>query len=164
MPNYAVLYAPTLNQVAPPNTQNTGSWYIGNQTTGGPFNQQILIQNAPTTSSYFVGSPVSGSAYIIALPASMSAALRPAGQSALTWPDDMPCPQFFYSLVAGSPTLNDAAFINTTDYLLKNYSTDGFPVDPGTHEPADPTGCNSVGTCTSKIGIAGWFHNYTLAI
>lgn len=160
MPNYAVAYAPGLNIPQPDNTQQTGSFYIGNQ-SGGPWNQ-VLPQTGQTTSeTYFISSPTSGSAYIMAIPGTMSAALRPAGQSDVTWPNGMTSPQFFYSLApGGTPQVSDAAFISTCSYILKNYDISGVP--GGT--PADPTGCASVGDCTAKFAAAQWFHNYGLAI
>jgi hypothetical protein len=114
-----------------------------------------------TTSSYFIASPLSGAAYIMAIPATMSAALRPAGQPDTTWPNSMTCPQFFYSLgPGGTPQVSDGAFIETCSYILKNYDVNGVP--GGT--PADPTGCASVADCTAKFATAQWFHNYLLAI
>lgn len=161
MPNYAVAYAPGLSIPAPVGTQQTGSFYIGTM-AGGPWNQELPQTGQIQTSSYFIGSPISGAAYIMAIPASMNPALRPIGQPDTIWPDGMTCPQFFYSLnpLNGAPLLNDAAFISTCDYMLKNYSISGVP--GGT--PADVTGCATVGDCTTKFAAAQWFHNYTLVI
>jgi hypothetical protein len=160
MPNYAVAYVPGLSIPAPPSTQTTGSFVIGSM-VGGPWNQELPQTGQATTSSYFIASPPSGSAYIMALPASMNAGLRPVGQPDTQWPNGMTCPQFFYSLgPGGSFNLSDGAFINTCDYMLKNYSIAGVP--GGT--PADPTGCSSVGDCTNKFAIAQWFHNYGLVL
>jgi hypothetical protein len=160
MPNYAVAYVPGLSISAPPSTQTTGSFIIGSM-AGGPWNQELPQTGQATTSSYFIASPISGAAYIMAIPATMSAALRPAGQPDTTWPNSMTCPQFFYSLgPGGTPQVSDGAFIETCSYILKNYDVNGVP--GGT--PANPTGCASVADCTAKFATAQWFHNYFLAI
>jgi hypothetical protein len=160
MPNYAVAYVPGLSISAPPSTQTTGSFIIGSM-AGGPWNQQLPQTGQTTTSSYFIASPLSGAAYIMAIPATMSAALRPAGQPDTTWPNGMTSPQFFYSLgPGGTAQVSDGAFIETCSYILKNYDVNGVP--GGT--PANPTGCASVADCTAKFATAQWFHNYGLAI
>lgn len=160
MPNYAIAFVPGLSISAPASTQTTGSFIIGSM-AGGPWNQQLPQNGQATTSSYFIASPPSGSAYIMAIPATMSSALRPSGQSDTEFPDGMTCPQFFYSLGPGGiAEIGDGAFIDTCSYILKNYSIAGVP--GGT--PADPTGCVSVGDCTAKFSTAQWFHNYDLVI
>jgi hypothetical protein len=152
MAQYAITYAPNYNGgAAPTSTSQTGSFYIGNLSGSRAWND-VVPQT--TTNTYFYGSPaaVNVSAYIFALPNAKDA--HGAGNP----PVDQP--QFYYSLnpANGVPALNDASFIGTADFLLRNYAVDGT-VNPGS--PANPVGCNSVSDCKLKLSQAGWFTSYS---
>ena len=151
MAQYAITYAPNYNGgSAPTSTSNTGSFYIGNLSGSRAWND-VVPQS--TTNTFFYGSPaaVNVTAYIFALPNAKDA--KGAGNP----PVDQP--HFFYSMDAtGTPQLNDATYISTADFLLKNYAVDG-QFNPGS--PANPAGCNSVSSCKTQITNAGWFNSYS---
>jgi len=151
MPNtYAIAYAPNLSGGAPANTTNTGSFYIGNMNT------RVWNQVVPqtTTNTLYFSSPLTSSAYIMAIPNPKDA--RSSGIP----PNDQP--QFYNSMINGTPTLSDAAFIFTCDYILKNYDTTGRQIQysGSSGVPASATGCNTVVDCQNKFTVAGWFQNY----
>lgn len=139
MPQYAIAYAPNLSGGAPADTTQTGSFYIGRM--GNRSWNQVVPQT--TVNTLFYASPLTGSAgYVMAIPK--------AGAS----PSQ---PQFFHSMVNGTPVQSDAGFISVCNYMLKTYATDGS-VNPGS--PANPAGCASVGTCQAAFTSAGWFQDY----
>jgi len=143
MAQFAVLYAPSITGGSTSNTTQTGSFYIGRLIQGRVWNQTITTSAGD---AYFWASPDDASAYIIALP--FNTGVSPAGF-------EIP-PQFFYSLAAnGSPSKTDAAFVNTCDYILKNYSNDG-QVAGGLNLPINSLGCSSVGNCQTQINTVGW--------
>ena len=140
MAQFAVAYAPNLSGGQPANTSKTGSFYVGAMTAGrGPWNQTVT---QTTTNTLFCASPLDNSAYIIALK-------NPNPSAPFTGLD---APQFFHSLLNGSPSKTDGAFIATCDYILKNYQTNGTPGAP----PINPIGCSSVSDCKTKIDTVGW--------
>ena len=143
MAQYAITYAPNPNFATLSNTTQTGSFYIGNLVQGRIWNQEVL---QTTTNTLFFASPNDDDGYLMALPNP----LKPAPFNGLDQP------QFFKSLVNGTPTKNDAAFIATCDYILKTYQTDGTVGQP----PASPGGCNSVASCKSSFTSFGWFQSY----
>ena len=146
MPNQlAIAYAPNLSGGQPANTSATGSFLIGNMNTRA-WNMPVT---QTTTNTQYFASPITSSAYVMAIPnLSASVTLGP-----FTGLDQ---PQFYYSLLNGSPSLADGAFISTCSYILKTYKTDGSVGSP----PADEFGCFSVGDCQTKFTAAGWFQSY----
>ena len=147
MAQYAITYAPNYNGGSEPvNTSRTGSFRIG-AFASGPWNQTVPQS---TTNTLFCASPNDTSAYIIALP-------NPSPSPSSPW-SGLDAPQFWQSVnpITGAPQKNDAAFINICDYILKNYSTSGNPVDPGTYEAINPAGCTTVSECQTRIDTAGW--------
>jgi len=148
MAQYAITYAPNYNGGSePPSTAKTGSFRIGNLSGSRAWND-VVPQS--TTNTLFYGSPpaVNVTAYIFALPNEKDS--RGAGNP----PVDQP--QFFYSMLGGSFSLSDGAFIATADLLLKSYAVDGT-VNPGS--PANPAGCSTVGDCKTQLTAAGWFNS-----
>ena len=155
MAQYAIAYAPNLTGGTPASTTQTGSFYIGNLTQGKVWNQ-VVPQS--TSNTLFFSSPLANinnaAPYIIAIP-------NPTQPPPFAGLDQS---QFFYSATLGNYLYNDTAFIETCDYILKNYQTSGAPAtNPG--NAADPTGCNSITPgdpqqCQVKINTAGWFQSY----
>jgi len=141
MAQYAVVYAPNLSGGAPANTTQTGSFYIGNMINGRTWNQTVT---QTTTNTFFCASPDDTNGYLIALP-------NPSPSAPF---DGRTAPQFFKSLnpATGAPIKNDAAFINTCDYILKNYQANGTVGQP----PINPVGCSSVADCRTQINTVGW--------
>ena len=139
MAQFAVAYAPNLSGGQPANTSKTGSFYVGAMINGRTWNQTVT---QTTTNTFFCASPLDSSAYIIALK-------NPNPSSPFNGLD---APQFFHSLLNGSPSKTDGAFITTCDYILKNYQADGTP--GGT--PINPAGCSSVADCKTQINTVGW--------
>jgi hypothetical protein len=144
MAQYAITYAPNLSGGEPTNTTKTGSFRIGNLAGGVRAWNNVVPQT--TTGTWFYASPLANinnaAPYVMAIP-------KPGAV-----PDQ---PQFFWSLVNGAPTLSDAAFVATCNFILRNYTTAGA-VNPGS--PADPTGCVAVVDCQTKFTTAGWFQSY----
>ena len=148
MPNQlAIAYAPNLSGGQPANTQQTGSFLIGNMNTRA----WSMGVTQTTTNTFYFASPITSSAYVMAIPKiSASVTLGP-----FTGLDQ---PQFYYSQLAnGSYSLTDAAFILTCDWLLKHYTANGT-VDSAF--PVNPAGCAAVATCQSAFTSAGWFQSY----
>jgi hypothetical protein len=157
MPQYAIAYAPNLSGPQPSDTSKTGSFYIGGMISGRVWNQ-VVPQT--TTNTAFFASPIANvnntSPYIIAIPAN-------GGSIDPRFPPITDMPSFFYSRTGGITVLSDPAFIETCDYLLKNYMVDGAPATtPGTG--ANPVGCLSVGDCQTKVDAVGWFQSYGFVI
>ena len=147
MPNQlAIAYAPNLSGSQPANTVQTGSFIIGNMNTRA---WDMAIPQTTTNTQYFA-SPVTSSAYVMAIP-KISASVTTGPFTGLDQP------QFFYSMVDGAATLNDAAFITTCDWLLKHYTANGT-VDSA--NPYNPVGCVAVGACQVAFTAAGWFTSY----
>jgi len=154
---YAIAYAPALTGGTPSNTQQTGSFYIGNLTSGVRAWNDSLPQTGRTATQFFA-SPLANindaSPYVMAIPS-----LSGSGPAPFTGVDK---PQFFYSQLPSNGTgavtgsLTDAAFIATCDYMLKTYQADGTVGQPS----VDPVGCSSVGNCQSAFTAAGWFQSY----
>jgi len=148
MAQYAIAYAPALTGGTPSNTQQTGSFYVGNLTSGVRAWNNVVPQS--TTNTIFFASPLAnvgnGAPYVMAMPNPN----QPAPFAGLDQP------QFFYSQTGGSFSLTDGAFISTCSYMLKSYKTDGSVGSP----PVDVLGCTSVGDCKTKFTAAGWFQSY----
>ena len=152
---YAIAYAPSINGGQPPNTSKTGSFLIGNMNTRAW--NMVVPQTASASNTLYYASPLTTSAYILALP-NRSQSISP------TLPETDQ-PEFFYSLLNGVATRSDAAFISTADYCLKRYDVNGVPVGySGSGAAANPAGCASVGTCQAAFTTAGWFQNYGFII
>ena len=147
MAQYAITYAPNLTGGAPANTTNTGSFHIGNLVQGRVWNQAVL---QTTTNTLFFASPNDDDGYLMALPNP----LKPAPFNGLDQP------QFFKSLVNGTPAKTDAAFIAICDYILKTYKTDGTVGQPS----ASPGGCSSVANCQSSFTNAGFWQSYGFSV
>ena len=113
MTKYAVAYAPNISGGQPANTTTTASFYIGNMSTRS-WNQAVI---QTTTNTYYAASPDDADGYLIAIP-------NPTPGPASPW-NGLNAPQFFKSLVNGSPSKTDAGFIATCSYILKNYKSDG---------------------------------------
>ena len=149
MAQYAIAYAPALTGGTPSNTQQTGSFYVGNLTSGVRAWNNTVPQSVGGDTLFFA-SPLAnvgnGAPYIIALP-------NPAKPAPFTGLDQ---PQFFYSQTGGAFSLTDGAFIATCDYILKSYQADGSVGQP----PVNPAGCNSVPNCQSALTAAGFFQSY----
>lgn len=135
------------------NTTTTGSMVIGNLLGGvRPWNDTILVDlGTGPFPQYFYASPIANISnafpYVFGLP------YTPLPPYAI-----MPYPpQFIYSMINGTPTLSDAAFVATADYILKNYNTSG-QVDSVT--PCNPGGCNNVTDCQRAVDGCGWFQSY----
>lgn len=158
---YAIAYAPALTGGTPSNTQQTGSFYVGNLTSGVRAWNNTLAQTARASTQFFASpnanlvgsSPDSG--YIMAIPS-------PSGSGPAPF-TDVDKPQFFRSQLSNNASgqvtgsLTDAAFISTCSYLLKTYTALGS-VNPGS--PVNALGCTSVGDCQSQFTAAGWFQSY----
>ena len=152
MPNQlAVAFAPSINGGQPPNTSKTGSFLIGNMNTRSW--NQVVPQTASASNTLYYASPVTTSAYILAIP-NRSQSISPT----LPATDQ---PEFFYSLLNGAASLTDGAFISTCDYVLKRYDVNGLPVGySGSGAAANPAGCVSVPACQAAFTSVGWFQNY----
>ena len=147
MPNQlAIAYAPNLSGGQPANTAVTGSFLIGNMNTRA---WNMAITQTTTNTQYFA-SPVTSSAYVMAIP-KISASVTTGPFTGLDQP------QFFYSMINGTATLNDAAFITTCDWILKHYTANGTV---NSVNPVNPAGCASVGACQAAFTSAGWFQSY----
>ena len=146
---YAIAYAPNLNGAQPANTSQTGSFIIGNMNTRAW--NQVVPQT--TTNTLYYASPLTGSAYILALPnrlSSISPGIPATDQ-----------PEFFFSMVGGAASLTDGGFIATANYCLKSYDLNGRPVGySGSGAAANPAGCASVVACQAAFTSAGWFQSY----
>jgi hypothetical protein len=152
---YAIAYAPSINGGQPPNTSKTGSFLIGNMNTRAW--NMVVPQTSSASNTLYYASPVTTSAYILALPN------RSQSISSVNPVTDQP--QFFYSMVGGVASLTDAGFIATADYCLKRYDINGVPVGySGSGAAANPAGCASVGACQSAFTAAGWFQSYGLIV
>lgn len=146
---YAIAYAPNLNGAQPANTSQTGSFIIGNMNTRAW--NQVVPQT--TTNTLYYASPLTGSAYILALPNKLSS-ISP-GVPATDQPE------FYQSMVGGAASLTDGGFIATANYCLKSYDINGVPVGySGSGAAANPAGCASVAACQAAFTSAGWFQNY----
>lgn len=145
MAQYAIAYAPFLTGGAPAGTSQTGSFHIGNLTQGKVWNG--VVPQSEGGNTLFFASPIANvnnaAPYTIAIPKSGATPTQP---------------QFFYSATGGAFIFNDGAFITTCDYILKGYTSAGAVASPGSG--AQPTGCNSVADCKTKINAAGWFQSY----
>jgi len=163
MAQYAITYAPNYSPGSPPlNTTQTGSFYIGNLLSGVRAWNDVVPQT--TTNTEFFASPIANvnnaSPYIFAIPNP----LQPAPYLGIDQP------QFFYSGLLGNNLLTDPAFTATAEWLLKNYSSTGYPIDyaGGPYSPANPGGCSpavdplnpTVAECQSAIDAVGWFQSY----
>ena len=151
MPNQlAIAYAPSLSGGQPANTSRTGSFLIGNMNTKA---WNMVVPQTGSSNTLYYASPLTGSAYILALPklsSSVSPGIPPADQ-----------PQFYQSMVGGVASLTDGGFISTADYCLKRYDLNGRPVGySGSGAAANPAGCASVAACQTAFTTAGWFQNY----
>ena len=154
MSQLAITYAPNLDGSAPANTVNTGSFYIGRQIAGRVWNYTVA---QTTTDTYFYSSPLSASYFTIALPNK-----KDSGGTGNP-PTDQP--QFLPSLLGGSPSKGDAAFIAACDFALKNYDTDGNPIDrAGAGPPANGVGCATVSECKLRFDQVNWFQDYSTVI
>jgi len=146
---YAIAYAPNLNGGQPANTSQTGSFIIGNMNTRA-WNQAVP---QTTTNTLYYASPLTGSAYILALPNKLSS-ISP-GVPATDQPE------FYYSMIGGVASLTDGGFIATANYCLKSYDINGVPVGySGSGAAANPAGCAAVAACQAAFTSAGWFQNY----
>ena len=142
MAQYAVAYAPNYNGGAASgsNTTQTGSFIIGTMVAGkGPWNQTL---SQSTTNTFYCASPDDTNGYLIAIPNPSPSAPFNATTA----------PQFFKSLVNGTPTKNDAAFISTCSYILRNYKADGTTGTP----KINGAGCATVTDCQNQINTVGW--------
>lgn len=151
MPNQlAIAYAPSLSGAQPANTSRTGSFLIGNMNTRV---WNMVITQTGSSNTLYYASPITSSAYILALP-NASSSISPGNP-----PVDQP--EFYYSMINGVASLTDGAFISTAAYCLKSYDGKGVPVGySGSGTAADPTGCSSVVDCQNKFATAGWFQSY----
>lgn len=154
---YAIAYAPALIGGVPSNTQQTGSFYVGNLAGGVRTWNETLNQTGRASTQFFASPPANvGNAnpYVMAIPSPSG-----SGPAPYTAVDK---PQFFYSQLPSNGTgavtgsLTDAAFIATCDYMLKTYQADGTVGQPS----VNPAGCSSVGNCQSAFTAAGWFQSY----
>lgn len=154
---YAIAYAPALTGGTPSNTQQTGSFYVGNLASGVRAWNNTLAQTGRASTQFFA-SPIAnisnGNPYVMAIPS-------PSGSGPAPF-TDVDKPQFFYSQLPSNGTgavtgsLTDAAFITTCSYILKTYQADGTVGLP----PVNALGCTSVGDCQSQFTAAGWFQSY----
>ena len=143
MAQYAIAYSPTATG-GTANTTQTGSFYIGNMTTRA-WNQTVTATGGNT---FYYASPIANvnnaAPYIIAIPK--------AGASPTA-------PQFFYSLLAGTPSQTDGAFVATASWVLQHYTTAGAVTSIGSS--ANPAGCADVASCKAALTAAGWFNSYS---
>ena len=147
----AVAYAPNITGGQPANTSKTGSFYIGNMNTRAW--NQVVPQTAPASNTLYYASPLTSSAYVLIIP-NASQSISPTQP-----PTDQP--EFFYSLLNGTATLSDAAFISTCDYVLKRYDAQGVPVGAsGSGTAANPAGCATVSACQAAFTTLGWVTTY----
>ena len=146
----AIAYAPSLSGGQPANTSRTGSFLIGNMNTRAW--NMVVLQTGSSNTLYYA-SPLTGSAYILALPNKLSS-ISP-GVPATDQPE------FYQSMIGGVASLTDGGFIATANYCLKSYDLNGRPVGySGSGAAANPAGCAAVATCQAAFTTAGWFQNY----
>ena len=152
MAQYAIAYAPALTGGTPSNTQQTGSFYVGNLLSGVRTWNNTVPQSVGGNTLFFA-SPLAnvgnGAPYVMAIPNPN----KPSTGGLFAGLDQ---PQFFYSQTGGAFSLTDGAFIATCSYILKNYQVDGSVGSP----PAEAGGCTSVVDCKNKFTAVGWFQSH----
>lgn len=147
----AVAFAPSITGGQPANTSKTGSFYLGNMNTRSW--NQVVPQSASASNTLYYASPLTTSAYVLIIP-NASQSISPTQP-----PTDQP--EFYYSMINGTATLSDAAFITTCDWILKNYDNKGVPVGySGSGTAANPAGCATVGACQAAFATLGWVTTY----